>query len=105
MGLSNGRGGLRGRSGGGGGGGVQWRTAEEEEDRTLTTTWSDAEIMPGRMLTTSRPNANAGSVRNNMRAERGVWESEDNRDTQEARRGPRRRTAVGDQRLKTDKTL
>ena len=59
---------------------------EEEEDKTLTTTWSDAEIMPGRMLTTSRPNANAGSVRNNMRAGRGVGESEDNRDTQEAQR-------------------
>ena len=52
--------------------------SKEEEDRTLTTTWSDAEIMLGRVLTTGQ--------------------------MQEARKGPRRRTAVGDQRL-TEKTL
>ena len=78
---------------------------EEEEDKTLTTTWSDAEIVLGRMLTTSRPNANAGSVRNNMRAVRGVEESEDNKEYPRSAQEPTGAQPWGIQRLKTEKTL
>ena len=74
---------------------------KEEEDRTLTTTWSDAEIMPGRILTTSRPNANAGASEKTSAPRSGSGGKAKTRGIPKKRAwGPRRRTAVGDQRLK-----